>query len=293
MSTSLGGAAGNIDGRTDHGFQSAADLPEVLPVARPTHAGRHVEALGQLERRGAEARDFFVPRRKLDEQEARRQLRDRLPGSIDSEHVAHLLAVFLRIEGAEQPFDVAAGRRDEAELLRALAKIQRDVERRITAGDCSEDERCVLHVMRVRVRVAGRRQQIRPTEVPLERRRVVVDVLLERLRQRMETRQRSVARNAGRRIHAGQRERHCGVVAGIDPLPQTAELQRHRVIDLPQQRETSTALADVVLVPRTRVSVVHVAGRLLFEVTAPQSNAILGERHVRAGTHAPAEFFCR
>src|SRR4029078_4853024 len=105
--------------------------------------------------------------------------------------------------------------------------VQSYLERKLREASASfaEQKRTVLQVMRVRMRIAARRQQLRPTEIPLERRRVVIDFLREGLRQRMKTRELAVARSAGRRIQACQRERNGSVVLRIDPLPQRAELQ--------------------------------------------------------------------
>ena len=97
----------------------------------------------------------------------------------------------------------------------------------------------------------------------------MIDVLLERLRQRVKIRQRSVARLAGRRIQSGERQRYGCIVAGMNALPQTAKLQRHVIVDLPQQREASTALSYVVLISHAGMRVVHIARRLLLEVAAP------------------------
>src|SRR5678816_2572054 len=147
-------------------------------------------------------------------------------------------------------------------------------------------------MMSMRVRIAVRGQQARPTEIPFERRRVVINVLRERLRQRMKASELAVARDAGRRIQARQCECDSGVVARIDSLPQAAELQRNGIVDLPQQRETSAALAEIVLVLRAGVGVVYVTWGLLLKVAAPHTDTIRDERHVRAGTHAPAEICC-
>src|SRR4029078_9799231 len=56
----FGRGAGNVGGWTDHRFQPTTDLPEALPVASPAQARGHVEALLQLQRRRAEARQLLV-----------------------------------------------------------------------------------------------------------------------------------------------------------------------------------------------------------------------------------------